>query len=79
MKIKDPVTKQKIVLLDSIQIIPTSLRKLLKGFECEILKGDFPHKFVEKNNLDYVVIVPAKKYFENTSENDYKNLTKNAN
>ena len=42
----DVTRKLKIKLRDSIKLLPSSLDKLLKSFECKINKGIFPHKFV---------------------------------
>jgi len=39
----------KIVILDSLQLIPGSLRNILKSFNCNTQKGQFPYKAVNKN------------------------------
>jgi len=74
VKIRDKETKQTIVLLDSINYFTTSLRKVLKGFECNILKGNFPHRFVHKNNLNYIGEIPEIKFYDNVSREEYNNL-----
>ena len=67
-------SKQTILLLDSLNYFNTSLRKVLKGFECKILKGNFPHRFVNKNNLSYIGEIPAIEYFDQVKREDYKVL-----
>nr|YP_010555481.1 DNA polymerase [Ramaria rubella]UYR22230.1 DNA polymerase [Ramaria rubella] len=54
IRISDKGRKLNIKLMDSIKIVPTSLDKLLKSFDCKIIKGMFPHKFVNQNNLNYI-------------------------
>lgn len=63
MKITDKNKKLSVSLLDSIKIIPSSLDKLLKSFDCQINKGMFPHKFINENNLNYVGPKPDIKYY----------------
>ena len=48
----------KIILLDSLQLIPGSLDKILKSFNCDTQKGYFPYSFVNKNNLNYIGVKP---------------------
>jgi hypothetical protein len=54
IKISDIERKLSIKILDSLKLIPTSLEKLLISFGCEINKGMFPHKFVNKDRLNYI-------------------------
>jgi len=48
---------------DSIQLLLTSLRKLGKTFKVDTQKGNFPHTFVTKDNLEYIGAVPSFDYF----------------
>lgn len=41
----------KIILLDSLQLIPGSLGDILESFNCEIQKNKFPYNFVNKKKL----------------------------
>ena len=43
-----------ITFLDSYLILPASLRKLTTTFRCVTQKGEFPHKFVNEDRLNYV-------------------------
>ena len=55
----------KIVLLDSLQLIPESLVDILKSFNSSIQKGYFPYSFVNNNNLYSIGPKPSKNYFNN--------------
>jgi hypothetical protein len=68
--------KFKIVLLDSLQLIPGSLDNILKSFQCKIKKGYFQYKFVNKNNLYYIGDKPKKNFYNNISELDYNAIPK---
>jgi hypothetical protein len=68
------VINRSVKILDSNLILPNSLRKLAIEFNCDILKGHFPHKFISDDNLKYVGELPDIKYFEDISSEDYNNL-----
>jgi hypothetical protein len=53
----------KIVLLDSLQLIPGNLSSILKSFNCNTQKGYFPYKAVNKKTLFYIGNKPAKKFY----------------
>lgn len=72
IKVFDPKSKQTVTLLDSINLFNTSLKKLLISFECQINKGQFPHLFVTRDNLNYIGNKPDIKYYGNISLKDYK-------
>jgi len=61
-----------IYFRDSYLLLPSSLRKLALSFYTE-LKGIYPYKFVDNNNLSliYEGKVPAIKYFSKISEDEY--------
>ena len=61
----------KITLLDSLQLIPGNLENILKSFNCKTQKGLFPYKVVNKKSLFYIGDKPAKKYFNNISDQEY--------
>lgn len=63
IKIRDKERKLTVKLKDSIKMVPTSLDKMLKTFNCSINKGLFPHKFVCKDNLNYIGPKPDIKYY----------------
>jgi hypothetical protein len=63
IKIYDPESKQKVIILDSLNFFPTSLKNLLISFNCNIRKGEFPHLFVRKDNLNYIGDKPESKYY----------------
>ena len=53
-KVSDKESKQSITILDSFNLLPKSLEKLLKKFNCSVQKGVFPHLFVNRKNLNYI-------------------------
>lgn len=52
----------KVKLLDSLQILPMSLRKLADAFDVTTKKTYFPYKFLNKENINYIGKVPDKIY-----------------
>jgi hypothetical protein len=80
VKIRDKDRKLSVTLKDSIKLVPTSLNKMLKTYNCTINKGLFPHKFVTKDNLNYIGYKPLiSDYFDghNLTESnilEYNNL-----
>lgn len=56
-----------IHILDSYNILQSSLDNLARTFNTEIQKSFFPHKFVTKNTIFYKGVKPAKKYYVNDS------------
>jgi|SRR6266404_7412156 len=66
----------KIVLLDSLQLIPESLSNILDSFKCSVQKGNFPYSFVNKNNLYYIGDKPNKEHFESISDQEYLDIPK---
>jgi DNA polymerase type B, organellar and viral len=76
IKIFDPKTKQRIILLDSLNLFKFSLKNLLISFDIDIKKGEFPHLFVDSNNLNYIGNKPDIKYYalSNISLDDYNKI-----
>ena len=73
MKIYDRKRKLTIKLLDSYKLITFPLDKLLITYECDIKKGIFPHKFMNKNTLFYVGDKPdINFYIDSHKINDIK-------
>lgn len=66
-----------IKFFDSYLLLPLSLRKLANTFNVETKKGNFPHKFVKKENLNYFGILPEYKYYSELSYEEYLNLDQN--
>ena len=78
LSLKLELNKFKITLLDSLQLIPGSLENILNSFDCSIQKGNFPYKFVNKNNLNYIGDKPDKKFYnKNISDFEYSNIPNN--
>jgi hypothetical protein len=48
-----------------------SLRKLAISFGVDVQKGIFPNRFINPDNLNYVGSVPAFKYFDGITQNEY--------
>jgi hypothetical protein len=71
---KKKLVRKTIKILDSNQIIPGKLRNLAKEFNCEKLKGHFPYKFININNLDYKGELPPYEFFyESMGLDEYNN------
>jgi len=56
---------------DSYQLLLSSLSKLAINFKVNTLKGIFPHRFVNYNNLNYIGPVPTFEYFDNITKVEY--------
>lgn len=71
---KKKLIRKTIKILDSNQIIPGKLRNLAKEFNYTELKGHFPYKFINLNNLNYIGELPQYEYFSDSMElNEYNN------
>lgn len=57
-----PVRKS-ITIADSCKLIPGSLDNLTDGYKVETLKGYFPYDYVNKDNLEYVGLIPDYEYY----------------
>jgi hypothetical protein len=55
--------------IDFVCLIPGSLKGIAQSFQLEVQKGDFPHRFLTKDTLDYVGSLPPLE-----SEKDYFSL-----
>jgi hypothetical protein len=66
-----------ITFKDSYKLIIGALRKLAKVFGVDTQKSIFPHKFVNKNNLNYIGKVPDIKYFDNITLDEYNKYNLN--
>jgi hypothetical protein len=66
--------KNKIKLLDSLQLIKGNLDSILISFSCNIKKGYFPYTFVNNNNLYYIGDKPSQSYYKNISDLDYAKI-----
>ena len=76
IKVLDKESKQSVTILDSYNLLPQKLKKLLEKFNCKVQKGVFPHLFVNRYNLSYIGEKPEFKFYSysNISEEEYKNL-----
>lgn len=63
------LTEKNIRFIDFMRFIPGSLKNIAEAFEIPVSKGDFPHKFNNGVNDDYVGRIPAL-----ISEHDYWGL-----
>nr|P33537.1 RecName: Full=Probable DNA polymerase [Neurospora crassa]CAA39046.1 putative DNA polymerase [Neurospora crassa] len=52
-----------ITIADSCRLLPGSLDKLAKDHNIITKKGKFPYKFVNKDNLEYVGLLPDYEYY----------------
>jgi hypothetical protein len=75
---KEP-SKNKITLIDSYSLLPSSLESLGKDFESNVLKDDyFPYDFVNESTLYYVGNTPDICYYNGIDKKEY-NLIKKSN
>ena len=58
---------------DSYLILLKSLNELSQAFKVDNGKSVFPHKFINKNNFNYIGEVPDIKYFFKINKIDYQN------
>lgn len=78
VKVRDKERKLSIKIMDSIKVLPYSLDKLLKSYDCNIHKGMFPHKFIDKDKIFYIGAKPDIKYYvENPEVNESKVISYN--
>ena len=64
LKFHNAKHKMSLEFLDSYQLLPSSLKKLAESFGTLTQKGSFPHKFIDKNNLNYIGPVPLAQYYD---------------
>jgi hypothetical protein len=60
--------------LDSLQLIPGGLKNILESFNCQIKKGHFPYKAVNKKTLFYNGKKPSIKFYDNVSDLEYLDI-----
>lgn len=60
-------------MFDSYLILPSSLRTLAIKYNVPVQKGNFPYKFVNETNLDYMGITPELMFYEGLTEQEYLN------
>lgn len=66
----------RITLIDSYNLLSSSLEKLSESFGVSTLKGKFPHGFVNRNTLNYIGVTPTINYWSDIEKEDYKELYK---
>jgi hypothetical protein len=62
-------SKYQVTFMDSLLMLPSSLRKLCKSFNVETVKTIFPFKLAD---INYKGPVPDIKFFDNISPEEYK-------
>jgi hypothetical protein len=62
---------------DSYQILLASLKRLSKSFDTNTQKSIFPYKFANNHNLDYNGKIPALRYFDDLSVEEYNSYCEN--
>lgn len=65
-----------VTLVDSLKILPMSLKKLGKNFKSEVQKGVFPYNFATWQTLNYEGRLPDYEHFESMSLQDYEEMEK---
>ena len=61
-------------MVDSLNILNSSLEKLADSFKIKKGKGHFPYLFVNKNNLYYIGDKPEKNFYTNISDLEYNEI-----
>lgn len=64
----------KITFVDSYNLLNNSLEDLSESFGVLTTKGKFPHKFVNKNTLNYIGVTPDLNYWIDLSQEEYKSI-----
>jgi len=59
-----------VLFSDSLRILPAPLSQLAKSFKVETLKGHFPYKFVNKENINYKGTTPPYSCFIDNNNKD---------
>lgn len=62
LKITVNMKKAKFHFQDSLRLLPSNLEQLALSWETPTVKGKFPYRFVNANNLDYVGPPPLEYY-----------------
>ena len=66
-----------INILDSYRVLTDSLKSLSVKYEVDVIKGDFPHKFANKDTLFYRGQTPNLNYYSSTLDQEqYNNMYK---
>lgn len=76
VKINKKSGYNKITIVDSYNLLNSGLFNLSRSFDIDITKGYFPHKFVKRDTLNYVGNTPSINYWNNISNDEYKELYK---
>lgn len=63
-----------VVINDSLAILPSSLKYLANSYKVDVLKGNFPHKFVSVNTLFYTSVTPDINYYTDISPQEYSDI-----
>jgi len=61
-KLKKNIKYNKIIIIDSYNLLSDKLYDLSRSFDVDVTKGYFPHKFVKRDTLNYVGNTPSIKY-----------------
>jgi hypothetical protein len=67
---------RRVKILDSVGILPRSLRDLGNDYKVDTVKGYFPYTFVSKHNLFYKGKTPDISYYNDISEKEYNTFYK---
>jgi hypothetical protein len=67
----------KIILLDSYAMLNSSLSSLGKSYNVDVIKGTFPHSFVNDNSLFYLGTTPDISHYNGISKTEYNNIKSN--
>jgi hypothetical protein len=64
----------RIKILDSLQLLKDNLRNILKSYNCAILKGLFPYRFMNQDRLFYVGKKPELNYYDGIDISEYNKI-----
>lgn len=66
--------KYSVIIKDSLRLLPHSLDSLIKAFNIDIPKLNFPYKFAKLHNLDYVGKKPSIDHWNKISQDHYDSI-----
>jgi DNA polymerase type B, organellar and viral len=79
LKLTIKVKHNRITIIDSYNLLNAGLYKLSRSFGITVVKGHFPHKFVNRDTLYYIGKTPDIEYWYNMSKDEYRKFINKGN
>jgi len=77
LKLEVGKDKNKIIFMDSSNLLKGKLRDLCQAFNIDFDKGYFPYDFVNRTTLNYIGKTPSYEFWTDLDKDEYNNLIKN--